>query len=89
MNASQARDRGELLPKPQSLAAWAALELSEGKLTELAQHVGRDPSTLTCAERRLEKRLERDSKLADKMERLRQDLKVQIFKPGPQRELEV
>ena len=40
MNASQARDRGELLPKPQSLAAWAALELSEGKLTELARHVG-------------------------------------------------
>lgn len=63
-----------------SLAAWATLELSGGKLTELARHVGRDPSTLTCAVRRLEKRLERDSKLADKMEWLRLNLKVQIFK---------
>lgn len=63
-----------------SLAAWATLELSGGKLTELARQVGRDPSTLTCAVRRLEKRQERDSRLADKMERLRQDLKVQIFK---------
>lgn len=64
-----------------SLAAWATLELSGGKLTELARHMGRDPSTLTCAVRRLEKRRERDSNLADIMERLRQDLmKVQVFK---------
>ena len=63
-----------------SLAAWATLELSGGKLTELSRHVGRDPSTLTCAVRRLEKRQGRNSKLADNMERLRLDLKVQIFK---------
>ena len=63
------------------LAAWATLELSDGKLTELARYVGRAPSTLTCAVRRLEKRRERDFMLAEKMERLRQDLlDVQIFK---------
>jgi hypothetical protein len=63
------------------LAAWATLELSDGKLTELAKYVGRAPSTLTCAVRRLEKRRETDSMLAEKMERLRQDLlDVQIFK---------
>jgi putative transposase len=56
------------------LAAWATLELSYGKLTELARYVGRAPSTLTCAVRRLEKRRERDFMLAEKMERLRQDL---------------
>jgi chromosomal replication initiation ATPase DnaA len=64
-----------------SLAAWATLELSGGKLTELAHQVGRDPSTLTCSVRRLEKRLKKDSILADKMERLRRDLlNVQVFK---------
>jgi len=64
-----------------SVAAWATLELSAGKLTELARQVGRDPSTLTCAVRRLEQRQARDTELADKMERLRQDLqRVQVFK---------
>lgn len=64
-----------------SVAAWATLELSSGKLTELAKQVGRDPSTLTCAVRRLEQRQARDSQLADKMEQLRQDLlRVQVFK---------
>lgn len=64
-----------------SLAAWATLKLSDGKLTELGRLVRRDPSTLTCAVRRLEKRLEQDSSLAYKTERLRMDLvKVQVFK---------
>ncbi|RII29635.1 MAG: hypothetical protein CXR30_09935 [Geobacter sp.] len=64
-----------------SVAAWATLELSSGKLTELAKQVGRDPSTLTCAVRRLEQRQALDSQLADKMEQLRQDLlRVQVFK---------
>ncbi len=57
-----------------SVAAWATLEFSTGKLTELAKHVGREPSTLTCAVRRLEKRQNRDTQLAEKMERLRQSL---------------
>ena len=64
-----------------SVAAWATLELSGGKLTELAKHVGRVPSTLTCAVRRLEKRQAQDSQLADKMELLRLALQqVQVFK---------
>lgn len=64
-----------------SIAAWATLELSGGKLTELVRLFGRIPSTLTCAVRRLEKRQTRDSLLADRMEQLRRDLlQVQVFK---------
>jgi putative transposase len=40
----------------------------------LAKQLGRDPSTLTCAVRRIEKRREKDRSLADKMEQLRQEL---------------
>lgn len=70
-----------LASEARSLAAWATLELSSGKLTELARYVGRDPSTLTCAVRRLEKQREKDSQLVDKMERLRRALmNVQVFK---------
>lgn len=70
-----------LASEARSLAAWATLELSSGKLTELARHVGRDPSTLTCAVRRLEKRREKDIHLVDKMEQLRRDLmNVPVFK---------
>ena len=76
----RAQGQERSISEARSLAAWATLELSGGKLTELAVRVGRDPSTLTCAVRRLEKRQERDLMLADKMEKLRQDLIVQIFK---------
>lgn len=77
----RAEGQERLASEARSLAAWATLELSDGKLTELSRHVGRDPSTLTCAVRRLEKRRERDSLLADKMERLRRELlNVQVFK---------
>ena len=56
------------------LAAWATLEISSGKLTELAKLLGRDSSTLTCAVRRIEKRREEDPSLVDKMERLRREI---------------
>lgn len=76
---SQGQER--VASEARSLAAWATLELSSGKLSELARYVDRAPSTLTCAVRRLEKRRETDSTLADKMERLRRDLiDVQIIK---------
>ncbi|ABQ25156.1 transposase [Geotalea uraniireducens] len=70
--SAQGRDR--VTSEARGLAAWATLELSSGKLTELARHVGRDPSTLTCALRRIEKLREKDPLLVDKMERLRRDL---------------
>lgn len=76
---AQGQDR--VASEARGLAAWATQELSSGKLTELARQVGRDPSTLTCAVRRLEIKLGKDSDLVEKMERLRQDLlDVQIFK---------
>lgn len=76
-----ARSQERLASEARCLAAWATLELSSGKLTELAKYVRRDPSTLTCAVRRLEMRRKKNPLLAEKMEKLRQDLlDVQIFK---------
>ncbi|HAD05321.1 MAG TPA: transposase [Desulfuromonas sp.] len=70
----RAQGRERVASEARGLAAWATLELSGGKLTELARYVGRDPSTLTCAVRQIEKRRETDPLLVDKMERLRLDL---------------
>lgn len=63
------------------LAAWATRELSCGTLGELAQILKRNPSTLSCAVRRLEIRLENDPALVEKREQLRAALQqVQFFK---------
>jgi chromosomal replication initiation ATPase DnaA len=70
----RAQGRERVTSEARGLAAWATLELSGGKLIELARHVRRDPSTLTCAVRRIEKRRETDPLLVDKMEQLRRDL---------------
>lgn len=76
-----ARGQERLASEARGLAAWATLELSSGKLTELAKQVGRDPSTLTCAARRIETQREVNTALVEKMERLRRDLpEVQVFK---------
>ncbi len=74
-----ARGRNRLISEARSLAAWATLELSSGKLTELAGYVRRDPSTLTCAVRRIERRREEDQVLVEKMERLRRNLLESSF----------
>jgi putative transposase len=74
-----AQGRERVSSEARALAAWATLELSSGKLTELARHVGRDPSTLTCAVRRIEKLREKDPLLVDKMERLRRDLQESSY----------
>ena len=74
----QGRDR--VSSEARGLAAWATLELSGGKLTELSRYVERDPSTLTCSVRRIEERRENDPLLVDKMERLRRDLLIQVIK---------
>lgn len=77
----RAQGQERVASEARGLAAWATLELSGGKLTELARLVGRDPATLTCAVRRLEKRRVDDPRLAERMERLRQSLiEVQVFK---------
>lgn len=76
-----ARGQERVASEARGLAAWATLELSSGKLTELAKHVGRDPSTLTCAVRRLEAHRGKDAALDEKMAQLRRDLLgIQVFK---------
>lgn len=70
------RTQGRLrtISEARGLAAWATLELSSGKLTELAPLVGRDPSTLSCAVRRMERRREKDPLIDEKMEQLQRNL---------------
>lgn len=63
--------RMQMISEARGLAAWATLELSSGKLTELAPLLGRDPSTLTCAVRRMELRQGKDPLIDEKMEQLR------------------
>lgn len=70
------QSRKRRLCEARGLTAWATVELSGGKLTELARKLGREPSTLTCVVRCTEKRDRKDPLLAEKMERLRQDLQI-------------
>lgn len=72
----RAQNRERTAVEARGLAAWATVELSSGKLTELAKYVGRDPSTLTCAIRQIEKRQQTDAQIVQKMERLRRGLLV-------------
>lgn len=69
---SQGRERVSC--EARGLAAWATLEVSSGKLVELATLLRRNSSTLTCAVRRIEKLREQDPSVAEKMGRVRQEL---------------
>lgn len=69
---SQGRERVSC--EARGLAAWATLEVSSGKLVELANLLHRSSSTLTCAIRRIEKLREQDPSVDEKMGRLRQEL---------------
>ncbi|ABK98975.1 REP-associated tyrosine transposase [Pelobacter propionicus] len=63
-----------------SLAAWATLELGSGTLAELALRLRREPSTLSCAAKRMENRRRNDPEIADKISRLCRKLRqVQTF----------
>jgi len=70
--SSQGRMQG--LSEARGLAAWATLELSSGKLRELATLLGRDSSTLTCAVRRTEHRRKNEPLIEEKTEQLRLEL---------------
>lgn len=76
INDDSLRAQGRLrtISEARGLAAWATLELSSGKLTELAPLLGREPSTPSCAVRRMERRREKDPLIDEKMERLRRYL---------------
>ena len=66
------RERGS--SEARGVAAWATIELSSGKLKELARYLGRDASTLTCAVRRVEKLRVKNPLLREKMVMLREEL---------------
>ena len=78
-NSLQSQSRERLLCEARGVAAWATLELSGGKLADLARIFKRAPSTLTCAVRQIEKRYGKEPLLAKKMERLRGDLQISNY----------
>jgi REP element-mobilizing transposase RayT len=64
-----------------SIAAWATLELGSGTLAELAHWLHREPSTLSCAAKRMESRRRNDPEIAEKISCLCRELQqVQTFK---------
>jgi chromosomal replication initiation ATPase DnaA len=61
------------------MAAWAVHELTDEPLTKLADRLGRDPSSLSAAIRRLELRRRSNLECEAKVARLRQELQVTVF----------
>ena len=56
------------------MAAWLVLELGAGTLVQLGKLTGRDPTTLSAAAKRLQKRAQTDLKLAKRMKQLREPI---------------
>jgi REP element-mobilizing transposase RayT len=88
ISAEQLRSQGRerLLCEARGLAAWATLEISSGTLVELASLLQRNSSTLTCAVRRMEKLSEQDPAVAEKMGRIREELKSSYQGLSPEAE---
>ncbi len=75
-----AQGQEHMASEARGLAAWATLELGSGKLAELALRVHRNPSTLSCAAKRMESRRRNAPDIAEKISRLCQEVrKVQSF----------
>jgi putative transposase len=70
--------RDALTAEARALAAWATLELSSGRLTELAKYLNRDPSTLTSGVRRIEK-LQQDPHILPKVTMIKKALGYQVI----------
>ena len=68
-----------LQSEARSMAAWAVQELTDEPLTKLAVRLGRDPSSLSAAIRRLEQRRKNEAACEEKVARLRERLQVAIF----------
>ena len=68
-----------LQSEARSMAAWAVQELTDEPLTKLADRLGRDPSSLSAATRRLELRRKSELECEEKVARIRQDLQVTVF----------
>jgi putative transposase len=68
-----------LQSEARSMAAWAVHELTDEPLTKLAVRLGRDPSSLSAAIRRLELRRKNEAACEEKVSKLRDCLQVTVF----------
>ena len=68
-----------LQSEARSMAAWAVQELTDEPLTKLADRLGRDPSSLSAAIRRLELRRKNEAAFEEKVAKLRDCLQVTVF----------
>ena len=68
-----------LQSEARSMAAWAVQELTDEPLTKLAVRLGRDPSSLSAAIRRLEQRRKNEAECEEKVAKLRDCLQVTVF----------
>jgi len=68
-----------LQSEARSMAAWAVQELTDEPLTKLAARLGRDPSSLSAAIRRLELRRKNEAVCEEKVAKLRDCLQVSVF----------
>ena len=68
------RQRGRSITAACTLAAWAVWEFSDGTISELGRIFGRDVSTLSASIRRLRLKASHNSRIADKMDQIKQVL---------------
>ncbi len=62
--------REHRLSEVRGMAAWLVLEAGAGTLVQLGRLTGRDPTTLSSAAKRLQKRAQKDLNLAKRMKQL-------------------
>jgi putative transposase len=72
VDESEWRGRGKerRLSEARGMAAWLVLESGTGTLVQLGRLTGRDSTTLSSAAKRLQRRAQRDLKLAKRMKQL-------------------
>ena len=58
------------LTEARGMTAWLVLESGAGTLVQLGRLAGRDPSTLSSAAKRLQRRAQKDLQLAKRMKQL-------------------
>jgi hypothetical protein len=70
----RSRHRGRSITEARTLAAWAVSEFSDDTISEVGRIFGRDVSTLSACIRRLRLKASHDSRIADKMDQIKQAL---------------
>jgi putative transposase len=64
------RGKERRLSEVRGMAAWLVLESGRGTLVQLGKLTGRDPTTLSSAAKRLQRRAQKDLKIARRMKKL-------------------